>query len=257
MWRAAFELDLRSSVRALPVAPALTLLGIPVALELSCVFTLALASWTVADAILPLAAPGRPALAYWTGGTTTALLLLASLAAHELAHALAARRADVRLRGISLSLFGGAIELAEPPRSAADELRIAIAGPLANFGLAVAMAVTHVVLVEMAVDPLTAAVPAVLAVLNAGLALANLIPAAPLDGGRIANALLWRITGQPGVATRALATLGRILAGLFLGVCFMSSISGDAGLALWAGLIGLTLWKEEPATRDRRVAVQA
>jgi Zn-dependent protease len=255
--RAISRLDLRLALRALPAAPTLTLVGVPIRLDLSCVFALALASWTVADAILPEAAPGRAARAYWAGGTTAALLLLASLGIHELAHAVAARRVGLRVRGITLSLLGGALELADRPTTALNELRVAVAGPLANLVLAIAAAITHVALVELGADPLSAAVAGVLAMLNTFIALFNLVPAVPLDGGRIAAALVWLITGRQDVAARTLSVAGRLLGGVCLFLCVMGSASGDAGIALWLALIGLALWSGEPAPADRRVAIQA
>jgi Zn-dependent protease len=252
----ASELDFQPAVRALPAAPALTLLGVPVRLELSCVFAFALASWTIADAMLPEAAPGHSARAYWTGGTTAGLLLLTSLGVHELAHGLAARRAGLRVRDITLSIFGGAIALTEQPRTPGEELRIAVAGPAANIGLAGIAVVAHVALVELGADPLSAAVAAFVALFNFGIAAFNVIPAAPLDGGRILGALLWRVTGQRGVAGRMLDMVGRSVGAAFLGLCLLSSASGDAGIALWSGLIGLVLWHEGTRPANRRVALQ-
>ncbi|MGH7392487.1 MAG: site-2 protease family protein, partial [Candidatus Rokuibacteriota bacterium] len=183
------------------------LFGVPVRLDVSCVFGLALTTWTLADAVLPLAADGRPVTAYWAAGGLTALALLASVAMHEMAHGLAARRAGIRVRRVTLSLFGGATVLDGRVPTARAQLTIAMAGPLASLALAVGAAIVHVTLVEIGGDELGVVASAVVAVANLGIAAINLFPAPPLDGGLVLYAALarlpWTRSHAAGVAAAA------------------------------------------------------
>jgi Zn-dependent protease len=156
------------------------------------------AHWSLAVAL---------ALAAWTGGgvpgVVMSVLLFASVLLHELGHALVARRLDVAMGGIELHLFGGVAEMLEPPRSPRDEVKIAVAGPLVSVALAAA---------AFAAWKLTG-VPVLgwLASANLGLALFNLIPALPLDGGRVLRGLL---AERQGIlrGTRTAVVVSRVLA---------------------------------------------
>jgi Zn-dependent protease len=234
---------------------AFALFGIPVRFDLSCAFATALGTWTFAGVILPAAAPGRSLLAYWTGGAAAALLTMMSIVGHEVGHAIAARRAGIRVRRMALSLFGGVTELVQTPWTPGVAFRIAIAGPLASTVLAVAAAIGHVVLVEADADPLTSAILALAAVANVAIAAINLLPGLPLDGGHVVAAALWRFTGQPADAGRSAATLGRLLGLGMIAIAIIASASGDAGLALWLVLFGVVIWRgaEPPAYATRPV----
>jgi Zn-dependent protease len=222
-------------------ARGLVLFGAPLRLDVSCVLGVGLGAWTFADTILPAAAEGRPPVTYWAGGALTALLLLLSVALHEAAHCLAARRAGLGVHRIELSLVGGVTELSRPPDTPGLTLGIALAGPAASLAVAVATALGHIVLVEAGADALAAAATAILAVGNLGLALLNLIPALPLDGGHALRALLWRVTRRPVDATRMVKVAGRGVGGALLAIAVFSSASGDAAIALWAALLGCVI----------------
>ena len=150
--------------------------------------------------------PGISAAGAAALGVVTSVLLLASVLVHELAHAAAAARSGLKVSGITLRVFGGATELEGHPRDAAAELRIALAGPFATLVLFVSF---------LAAGRIFAAPAPVLAVTNNlalinGLLLAfNLIPAVPLDGGRILRAVLWAVWDRPLAATRAVAATRR------------------------------------------------
>ena len=191
--------------------------------------------------------PGVSAAGAAALGVVTSVLLLASVLVHELAHAAAAARSGLKVSGITLRVFGGATELEGHPSGAAAELRIALAGPLATlvlFSLFLALG-----------QVFTAAPAPVLAVANNlalinGLLLAfNLIPAVPLDGGRILRATLWAVWDRPLAATRAVAATGGAFGLLMVafGILALFGGSGAAGgavrlvLGFWFVLIGLNL----------------
>ena len=191
--------------------------------------------------------PGVSAAGAAALGVVTSVLLLASVLVHELAHAAAAARSGLRVSGITLRVFGGATELEGHPRGAATELRIALAGPFATLVL---------FLLFLAAGQLLTSAPApVLAVTNNlalinGLLLAfNLIPAVPLDGGRILRAVLWAVWDRPLAATRAVAATGGAFGLLMVafGILALFGGSGAAAgavrlvLGAWFVLIGLNL----------------
>lgn len=208
-------------------------LGIPVRLDLS---------WFAG--LLLFVAVGRelwPDLA----GTAAALLAagfslayFASVVVHELAHALAARALGVPTAEIRLFVFGGVARIRGEPAEAGGEALMAMAGPLASVTLASLLALAAAAARGSAADLL-----GLLFVANLVLAAFNLLPGFPLDGGRIARALLWRATGRRLLATRVTAWAGRGLAGAL--------VAGGATAALWQQTprfllhvaLGLFLWR--------------
>jgi len=219
----------------------LALFGVALRLDVSWVFGLGLAAWTFADAVLPLDVPDRTPGAYATAGTVAALLVLGSLALHEAGHWLVARRAGLPVTRLALSLVGGTLELGAAPRTAGSEVRIAVAGPLVSLLMAVLAAIAHIVLVESNADPLTASVAAVVGVANLAVAVLNLLPGLPLDGGRVLKAAVWAMSGDEARATHVATTAGRLLAGTLLTLAVIASASGDAAAAIWSAALGLTL----------------
>ena len=219
----------------------LTLFGVALRLDVSWVFGLGLAAWTFADAVLPLDVPDRTPVAYTAAGSVAALLVAASLVLHEAGHWLVARRAGLPVTRLAVSLVGGTLELGAAPRTAGSELRIAVAGPLVSLLTAVLAAMAHIVLVESNADPLTASVAAVVGVANLAVAVLNLLPGLPLDGGRVLKAAVWALTADESRAARIATTAGRLLAGALLTLAVVASASGDAAAAIWSAALGLTL----------------
>lgn len=204
----------------------------------------ALVTLTLADAapLDALDAPRRYLLAALAG-----LVLFASVVVHELAHALTARRFGVRTRAISLFLFGGVATLeAEPPSPAADAT-IAIAGPLMSaFLAAAAFGAMHAAGALLSGRQAHVAVTlfAYATIANASLAIFNVVPAYPMDGGRVLRALLWRLRGDRDAATGRASLVGAGFACCFAG-------AGLAGIALtrtwqfgWYVVIGVFLLRQ-------------
>ncbi len=145
------------------------------------------------------------------------------------------------MRRITLSFLGGALELAEPPATPAVEARVALAGPLASAGAALLATAAHVMLVAASVDPLLPAAAAVIAIGNVLIAAFNCLPTLPLDGGRALHAAVWALTGREATGVRLATVIGRGLGLVLLGVAIVASASGEAALAIWLGLMGLTM----------------
>ena len=180
----------------------------------------------------------------------SALLFFVSLILHELGHALVARRNGIGIAGIDLFLFGGVARLRRDADSAGVEFKVAVAGPLVTLvivalcvgaGLAVAGDAFDNALDTGSTAGTAAAVLFYLAFINTALLLFNLIPAFPLDGGRIARAIAWRRTGDRSKATRFAARVGRGFSYVLVGLGVYALLEGLVITGLWSIVIGLFL----------------
>jgi Zn-dependent protease len=226
--------------------PIARIAGIRISAHGSVLVIGAILAWGVAMGVIPPAAPGTPALVAWLVGAAAALLLIASLTAHELAHSLVARRRGVAVEGITLWVFGGVSHIKGDWGSARTEIGVAVAGPATTLVLAGFFYAIAAVLDAVGAPALAVVVPWWLAVVNLMLLVFNIVPAFPLDGGRILRGVLWAHRGDRASATRS-AALGGHLFALFLmaaGVIdfFMTS---DVG-GIWLVFIG---WFLETASR--------
>jgi Zn-dependent protease len=210
------------------------LLGIPIGLDYSWFLVFALMTWALAASYYPAEFTSWPVALYWVMGAVTAIMLFVCVVLHELGHAVIARRYHIPVRSITLFLFGGVAELGGEPPSASAEFRIAIAGPVVSFALAVLFGVLQPLVVGIA--PLLA-LASYLASINGALALFNLIPGFPLDGGRVFRAIVWGITHNLRRATLIAANLGRVIAYIFIVVGVWQILGGNLG-GLWIAFIG-------------------
>jgi Zn-dependent protease len=186
-----------------------TIAGIRVGANWSVLVVLWLIAWSLAGARFPEEYPGLPGSAYWAAGMGTALLFLASLLAHEMGHAIVARRAGAEVEGITLWLFGGVASIRGESTDPRAELRFTLVGPLISLGLGVGFLLLALALAAAGAPPLVAGASRWLGIINVVLALFNLVPAFPLDGGRVLRAYLWRRRGDRLGATRTAAAAGR------------------------------------------------
>jgi len=201
----------------------------------------------------PLVLPGRSGLAYATAALVAALAFLASLLAHELAHALVARRNGVEVEGITLWLLGGVARLRGGARTPAAEFRIAGVGPLTSLVLAGLFLAAAVAARLAGAGGLPVAVLDYLAVINVSLAVFNLIPASPLDGGRLLRALLWWRRGDPWSSAVTASRAGRFLGFVLIALGALQLVTGRGLGGLWLGLIGLFL--VNAATAEEQQAI--
>jgi Zn-dependent protease len=223
--------------------------GIPVGASWSVLLIAVLVAWSLAGSILPGLAPGLAPSAYWLAAAVATGLFLGSLLAHEVGHALVARRAGLRVRGITLWLLGGVAQLEDEPASPGDDLRIAIVGPAISLALAVGFGVAAAGLALLGAPALAVAVLGWLAVGNVALAVFNLIPAAPLDGGRVLRALLWRRHGNRARAAVTAATAGQVAGGILIAYGLLGVLTGWGIGTLWTVLVG---WFLVAAARQER-----
>jgi len=227
--------------------------GIPIGASWSVLLIALLIAWPLAGTLLPDQAPGLAAATYWLAGAVGAGLFLASLLAHELGHAVVARRAGLRVRGITLWLLGGVAQLEDEPASPRDELRVAIVGPAVSLALAVGFGLAAVALGIIGSSTVAVVVAGWLAVGNTALALFNLLPAAPLDGGRVLRGLLWRRHGDRARASLTATRAGQLVGGALIVYGLLGTLTGWGIGTLWTVLVGWFLTTAARQERDQAV----
>jgi len=212
--------------------------GINVGLHWSLAIVFALIVWTLAGQVLPSVVPDQSQSAYWIASAAAGLLFYASLLGHEMGHALVARRLGVKVDGITLWIFGGVARLKGEAATPGAEARIAIAGPLVSLALAVLFGAATFILDSTGRAPLVEGGCFWLAGANAILLLFNLIPAFPLDGGRLLRAWLWQRRGDRYRATAGAAWLGRMCSFLMIGIGLLQLLFQGELSGLWLVLLG-------------------
>lgn len=216
-----------------------TVFGVRLRIHISWLIIAVLIAWSLASGSLPAVYEGLPAGSYWVMALMIVAGLAASIVLHELAHTLAGRAVGMSVDRITLFVFGGVAELRDEPRSAGAELAMAIAGPA--FSLALSAALALAAGTTDAVGGPEEAVYALgyLAAVNLALAVFNLLPAFPMDGGRVLRAVLWMLRRDLGKATRQAARTGQGVALLLMAGGALSALTSDVSGGLWLILIGL------------------
>jgi len=209
--------------------------GVEIGITWSWLLIFAFVVVTLAAAVFPSTNEGLGAGTYVAMGVVATVLFFASLLLHELGHAVVARREGMEISGITLWLFGGVSRFKGSFPSAGAEFRIATAGPLVTLVIGGAL-----VLVGEALS-LPSAVDGVvvwLGLVNLFLLAFNLLPAFPLDGGRVLRSILWKIRGDFGWATSVAGAVGRALGALMIGIGVLSFLLTFSVGGLWLALIG-------------------
>ncbi len=228
------------------------LFGIDVRVDASWLLLAVLVWWTLAAGVFPQWTPGLSREAYWWMGVAGAAGLFASIVFHEMSHALVARRYGISIRGITLFIFGGVAEMEAEPKSPRGELLMALAGPAASLVLAAALAALGAS--ASAAPAAAVGVVQYLALINAVLALFNLIPAFPLDGGRVLRAALWAWRGDMLWASRIAAGSGNIFGILLIVLGVFGVVRGDFVGGMWRFLIGMFLRGAAASSYEQTVA---
>jgi Zn-dependent protease/predicted transcriptional regulator len=213
--------------------------GFEVKVDWSWLILGALIVWSLATGLFPGWYKGLERSDYWIMGVAGAVGLFLSIVFHELWHSLIARRFGLNMRGITLFLFGGVSEMADEPPSPKAEFFLAVAGPLSSVGLAaVLLASSFLLRGQGPMTPVTGVLN-YLGFLNLVLAGFNLIPAFPLDGGRVLRAVLWGTWNDIRRATRVASSIG---AGLGAGLMFLGVVQFFMGRSvggIWTFVIGM------------------
>ncbi len=216
-----------------------SLFGIRIQLDWSWLLLAVLVTWSLATGYFPPRHPDLAPETYWWMGVVGTAGLVASLLTHELAHCLVARRFRIPIKGITLFIFGGVAELAEEPPSAKAEFWMALAGPAASLALALAFGEAFADLDgDAALEPLCGVI-GYLATINLMIGVFNLVPAFPLDGGRVFRALLWWLRGDLAQATRVAALVGGALGTVLVALGLFQIITGQMVGGIWLFVIGL------------------
>jgi Zn-dependent protease/CBS domain-containing protein len=212
--------------------------GIPLYLDYSWFLIFALIVYTVGFWLMPVYYPNLSWITYLTLGVLSAFLLFISIVIHELAHSIVAKRSGLKIGRITLYLLGGVSEMEEEPPNANLELKMSAAGPLTSIAITLACSLGWVVSVDVKASILIQGPLLYSFIVNAIVAGFNLIPAFPMDGGRILRSLIWRRNDDMMRSTRIASTVGKFFAYMiaFAGIFFLIFV--DIFDGIWLLLIG-------------------
>ncbi|MGB6043946.1 MAG: site-2 protease family protein, partial [Pirellulales bacterium] len=215
------------------------LMGFAVRVDASWIVIALVVTWTLATGVFPHYYKGLPNATYWWMGVGGMLGLFASIVFHELSHSLVARQFGIEMKGITLFIFGGVAEMENEPPNPKSEFLMAIAGPLASYFLCAALygAVVLGSTLGWAVPVL--ATLRYVAYMNGILATFNLIPAFPLDGGRVLRAILWGWKNNVRWATRVTSQMGSAFGTVLIMLGILSILRGLLLSGMWWCLIGI------------------
>jgi Zn-dependent protease len=232
------------------------ILGVPVAIHWSLLAIGGLLTFDLATSGLPSAHPGHADWIYWVVAAATSIVFFAAVLAHEVGHAVVARRYDVGVEGIDLWLLGGMARLSDEAPSPKAEWRIAVAGPLVSI-LATVLFIGAAIGLNVLGDPgLLSAALAWLGVVNGILAIFNLLPAAPLDGGRILAAVLWRRHGDRLRAAETASQAGQFLGWVLIAWGLVGFLYGTGNLfTVFIGWFLLTAARQDAFAARARAAL--
>ena len=231
--------------------PLFKLFGVQVQADLSWLIIVVLITWSLAAGVFPAQYEELSPAVYWLMGAAAAIGLFGSIVLHELAHAVVALRCGIPMKRITLFIFGGVAEMGEEPKTPMDEFLVAIAGPIMSVLIAAACFVLGSIGIVLSLPVQVTGIVWYLGLINAILVIFNLVPAFPLDGGRVLRSILWRWRGDLTWATKITASIGSsfgmflILMGVFV------FVRGNPIGGIWQLLIGLFL-RNAAALYDRR-----
>lgn len=215
------------------------ILGFKVKINISWLFLALLIAWSLAKGFFPELYEGLPEATYWWMALAGLIGLFFSIVFHELSHSVVARRYGLPMKGITLFILGGVAEMEEEPPSAKAEFLMAIAGPIASLILAGIFYLLYLLGGELGLpDPLNG-VLRYLGLLNLLLAVFNMLPAFPMDGGRALRAAIWHRSGSLRKATRIASTAGIWLGYGFIGLALLNLVTGNLVGVLWWFLLGM------------------
>ncbi|MFN3740523.1 MAG: M50 family metallopeptidase [Thermodesulfovibrionales bacterium] len=227
------------------------IMGIPIRVHFTWFLVFGLITWSLSTYYFPKAAPDLPVSSYWIKGAIAALLLFVSVGLHELSHSIVAKRYRIHIESITLFIFGGVAHMrGEPPHPRA-ELLIAIAGPVSSLLLAGIFFLFAIYTTEG-----TKALFSYLSQINFILAIFNLIPGFPMDGGRVLRSILWQKKRNFFYATQRASAIGQKIALFFIFAGLFTLFAGMPG-GLWLMLIGWFLYTAAQASYQHSALQEA
>ncbi|MGF1619702.1 MAG: site-2 protease family protein [Rhodomicrobiaceae bacterium] len=232
-----------------------SILGFRISVDVSLVFLAALIVWSLGSGVFPDLLPGLSMPAYYAMGAVTAVGMFASIVFHELAHALVASYYRIKIAGITLFIFGGVAELEDEPPTAKSEFLVAVAGPISSYVLAGALYLLLDIL-PLGLPRAVFVIVSYLMLINLILATFNMIPAFPLDGGRMLRAGLWWLRGDLNWATRIASFLGAGLGGALMAFGAYNAFLGNMIGGMWQILIGFFIVSAARGARRQMEALE-
>jgi len=221
---------------------------IPIKLHFSLILVFFLIAWTLAYGFMPQYAPDLNQVQYWIMSITGTVILFLSVLIHELSHSIVARSYGIRVKQIMLFIFGGVSEIEEEPKDFKKEFKMAIAGPVVSLVLSAFFAIfwwiTTVIITSSLDDFVRTALIMIngilfySSILNLILGIFNLVPAFPMDGGRILRSLLFSRNKNYDKSTRIAVRIGIIMSYVFFGFGILTILSGSFVSGIWIILIG-------------------
>jgi Zn-dependent protease/CBS domain-containing protein len=218
------------------------LLGFQVRIDLSWIIIAVLIAWSLSTGLFPFRFRGLSTQTYWIMGIVGAIGFFLSIIVHEFCHSLVARKYGMHMRGITLFIFGGIAEMSEEPPSPTAEFMMAVAGPLSSILIAAIFYAIYSAGAFAGMPRPVSGVVEYLAFINGLLAVFNVIPAFPLDGGRILRSILWGIKGNLQWATRVASRMGSGFGILLILFGVFSLFAGNFIGGMWWFLIGIFLY---------------
>jgi Zn-dependent protease/CBS domain-containing protein len=218
-----------------------SLIGIPIILHYTWFFALILITWTLAVWYLPTQYPGLSVSTYWIIGAISAFLLLISVLIHEISHSYIAIKNNLPTSRIVLFIFGGVSQITEEPNDPETEFKVSVVGPLTSYFLAIIFGIIWYILKQIDLNQAILAPFNYLMIINGMLGTFNLLPAFPLDGGRLLRAGLWKRTKNLVKATAIATRVGIAFSYSFMVAGFIFMVFGAFINGIWLIFIGLFL----------------
>jgi Zn-dependent protease/predicted transcriptional regulator len=233
------------------------LLGFEVGIDMSWIILAILIAWSLSTGLFPFQFKNLSTGTYWIMGITGAIGLFLSIIAHEFSHSLVARKAGMPMKGITLFIFGGVAQMSDEPPSAKDEFFIAIIGPISSIVIGGVFYGLYHLGNTVAWPPPVNGVLWYVALINWLLAGFNLVPAFPLDGGRVLRSILWKVKGNLRWATRIASRVG-VGFGIFLIVMgLLRVLAGNFIGGMWFFLIGMFIQNAANMSYQQLIARKA
>ncbi|MFP3868363.1 MAG: site-2 protease family protein [Desulfobacteraceae bacterium] len=217
------------------------LLGFQVNIDISWIIIAVLVTWSLSVGLFPYLYEGLPTQTYWIMGIVGALGLFFSIIVHEFSHSLVARSYGMPMKGITLFIFGGVAEMGEEPPSPRAEFMMAIVGPITSMVLALIFYVIYNFGHQIGWSVAIIGVVGYLAMINAILAGFNILPAFPLDGGRVLRSILWGWKNNLRWATRISSRIGSGFGIVLIFLAVLQVLNGNFIAGMWWFLIGMFL----------------